>query len=48
MKLLLLSVMTEKLDDSKITGSIPPHFDKKFASNEELVDFAIEVDNVKK
>ena len=35
------------IDDSKITGGIPSYFDKKVVSDEELVDLAIEVNNVK-
>ena len=36
------------IDNAKITGGIPPNFDKKVVSDEELIAFAIEIDNVKK
>ena len=36
------------IDDTNITSGIPPNFDKKVVSDEELVAFAIEVANVKK
>ena len=35
-------------DNAKITGGIPLNVDKKVVSDEELVEFAIEVANVKK
>ena len=31
----------KSIDDSKITGGIPPNVDKKVVSDEALVDFAI-------
>ena len=36
------------IDNSKITGYIATSFDKKVVSDEEFVDFTIEVHNVKK
>ena len=36
------------IDNAKITSGIPPNFDQKVVSDEELVGFVIEVDNVKK
>ena len=39
--------MGKSIDDNKITGGIPPNFDKKAVHDEELVDFTIEVNNVK-
>ena len=38
----------KSIDNSKITGGIPPNFDEKVVSDEELVDFTIQVHNVKK
>ena len=38
----------KSIDNSNITGGIPPNFYKKIVSDEELVDFATEVYNVKK
>ena len=38
----------KSIDNSKITGGIPPNFDKKVVSDKELVDFEIEIHNVKK
>ena len=36
------------IDNAKITGGITPNFDKKVFSDGELVECAVEVDNVKK
>ena len=36
------------IDNAKITGGTPPYFDKKVVGDEELVEFAIEIDNVMK
>ena len=38
----------KSIDYSKITGGIPPTFDQKVVNDEEFVDFAIKVHNVKK